>query len=489
MIHLSESVLNDLPTPIKRPTYDRSALKPGIVHIGLGNFQRAHQAWYLQQLFNLGLDHDWAVVGAGVRPYDAKQREKFLKQNCLSTLIELAPSGMSAEIVGSMIDYVPVEDGNTALIRRMADKATRIVTLTVTEGGYYIDPSTGEFDASHPDIRHDIAQIERPRTAFGAIVAALKIRRFQGIGPLTCQSCDNLQGNGTVLRRTVVSLARSIEPDLAEWIEKNCSFPCSMVDCIVPATGPDELDLVRNFGIDDAVPVTHENFRQWVIEDDFCAGRPDWSQVGVTFSNRVQDYETMKIRMLNAGHQIVAIPGEILSVESVSDCISDSLIQAFFRKVQRDEIMPQMKPVPDITPENYLELLVQRFTNPALSDTTRRVCFDGSSRHAGFILPIIRDGLKSGTSVNGLALVEALWARMCEGTREDGSIIEPNDPFWNDLQYTARIARHHPRAWLEQSRVYGDLVNAEDFAEKFERWLSEIWSNGSKSAVKAYTAI
>ncbi len=488
-MHLSESVLNDLPTLIKRPAYDRSSLKPGIVHIGLGNFQRAHQAWYLQQLFNLGLDHDWAVVGAGVRPYDAKQREKFLKQDCLSTLIELAPSGRSAEIVGSMVDYVPVEDGNTTLIRRMADKATRIVTLTVTEGGYYINPSTGEFDASHPDIRYDIAHIESPRTAFGAIVAALKVRRLQGSGPFTCQSCDNLQGNGKVMHRTIISLASNIDPDLAEWIDTNCAFPCSMVDCIVPATGPDELALVREFGIDDAVPVTHENFRQWVIEDNFCAGRPDWSQVGVTFSDRVQDYETMKIRMLNAGHQIVAIPGEILSIETVSDCISDTLMETFFRKVQSDEIMPHIKPVPDITPENYLELLVQRFSNPALEDTTRRVCFDGSSRHAGFILPIIRNGLSSGTSVEGLALVEALWARMCEGIREDGSIIEPNDPFWNELQYTARLARHEPRVWLEQSRVYGDLADAEDFARKFEYWLTEIWSNGCESALKTYTSV
>ncbi len=489
MIHLSESVLNDLPTPIKRPKYDRSTLKPGIVHIGLGNFQRAHQAWYLQQLFNLGQDHDWAVVGAGVRPYDTQQREKFLKQDCLSTLIELAPSGISAEIVGSMVDYVPVEDGNTTLIRRMADKATRIVTLTVTEGGYYINPSTGEFDASHPDIRHDIANIERPRTAFGAIVAALKIRRTQGITPFTCQSCDNLQGNGTILHRTIISLASRIEPGLAEWIDTNGAFPCSMVDCIVPATGPEELALVRKIGIDDAVPVTHENFRQWVIEDDFCAGRPDWSQVGVTFSDRVQDYETMKIRMLNAGHQIIAIPGEILSIETVSDCISDPLMQAFFRKVQSDEIMPHIKPVPDITPENYLELLVQRFANPALGDTTRRVCFDGTSRHAGFILPIVRNGLISGTSVEGLALVEAFWARMCEGIREDGSIIEPNDPFWNKLQYTARLARNHPRAWLEQSGVYGDLADAEGFVRKFENWLSEIWSNGCESALRTYTSV
>ena len=487
MIRLSDSVLSSLPESIKRPTYDRSALTPGIVHIGLGNFQRAHQAWYLQQLFELGLDHDWAVVGAGVRPYDAIQREKFLKQDCLSTLIELAPSGMSAEVIGSMIDYLPVDDDNTALIRCMADQATRIVALTVTEGGYYINPSTGEFDASHPDIRHDIANMERPRTAFGAIVAALNLRRNQGFGPFTCQSCDNLQSNGKVLRSTVVSLAAEFDPGLAEWIDRNCTFPCSMVDCIVPATGPDELALIRNFGIEDAVPVTHENYRQWIIEDDFCAGRPDWNRVGVTFSDRIQDYETMKIRMLNAGHQIVAIPGEILSIETVSECVTNPLIQVFFKKVQRDEIMPHVKAVPDITPENYLEMLVQRFSNPALGDTTRRVCFDGSSRHAGFILPIIRNGLNSGTSVDGLALVEALWARMCEGTREDGSTIEPNDPYWNELQTTARLARRHPRTWLEQNRMYSDLLDAADFAKRFEHWLIEIWLNGCESALKSYS--
>ena len=486
MIPLSNTALNVLPESVKGPTYDRSFLKPGIVHIGLGNFQRAHQAWYLQQLFNLGLDHDWAVIGAGVRPFDEIQRQKLLNQNCLSTLIELAPSGMSAEVVGSIIDYVPVEHGNAALIHRMAAKETRIVTLTVTEGGYYIDPATRDFDASHSDIRHDAVNANRPRTAFGAIVAALKIRRDRGFGPFTCQSCDNIQSNGTVLRKTVVSLARESDPDLAEWIDLNCTFPCSMVDCIVPATGPKELALIRNFGIDDAVPVTHENFRQWVIEDDFCAGRPDWGRVGIIFSDRVQDYETMKIRMLNAGHQIVANPGEILAIDTIAECMTHPLIQAFFRKVQREEIMPHVKPVPDMTPEEYLELLVRRFSNPALGDTTRRVCYDGSSRHAGFVLPIVRNGINSGTSVEGLALVEALWARMCEGTREDGSKIEPNDPIWNELQSVAQLARHQPLVWLEQSRIYGDLVDAADFVKKFEYWLDEIWSFGCESALNAY---
>ena len=488
MIRISDATLNELSETIARPTYDRATLTPGIVHIGLGNFHRAHQAWYLHRLLELGLDHDWAIIGAGVRANDAAQRAKLLAQDCLSTLIELDPSGTSAEVVGAMIDYVPVEEGNAALIRRMTDPAIRIVALTVTEGGYYVDPATKGLDAAHPDIRHDAAHPDRPRTAFGAMVAALKRRRDRGIGPFTGQSCDNLQGNGAVLRRTVVSLALASDPDLAEWIDASCTFPNSMVDCITPATGPAELALAREFGIDDAVPVTHERFRQWVIEDDFCAGRPGWDRVGATFSDRVHDYEAMKIRILNAGHQIVANPGEILSVETISDCMAQPLIHAFFRKVQQEEIVPHVKPVPDLAPEDYVELVGRRFSNPAIVDTTRRVSFDGSARHTGFILPILRDGLGNGAPVEGLALVEALWARMCEGRREDGTEIEPNDPFWDTLRSAAKAARERPRVWLEQRRFYGDLAEAPRFADAFERWLDRIWSNGCEASLQAYTA-
>ena len=488
MIRLSDATLNDLPKTIARPTYDRASLTPGIVHVGLGNFHRAHQAWYLHRLFELGVDHDWAIIGAGVRPNDAAQREKLLRQDCLSTLIELDPSGTSAEVIGAMVDYVPVEDGNTALVRRMTDPAIRIVALTVTESGYYVDPATKGFDAAHPDIRHDAARPDRPRTAFGAMVAALRLRRDRGIGPFTGLSCDNLQGNGAVLRQTVISLARASDPDLAEWIDANCTFPNSMVDCITPATGPNELALARELGIDDAVPVTHESFRQWVIDDAFCAGRPAWDRVGATFSDRVHDYEAMKIRILNAGHQIVANPGEILSVETVSDCMAQPLIRALFRKVQHEEIVPHVKPVPDFAPKDYVDLVSRRFSNPAIVDTTRRVAFDGSSRHTGFVLPILRDGLATGAPVEGLALVEALWARMCEGTREDGTVIEPNDPCWDTLVATAKAARERPRAWLEQRRFYGDLVEAPRFADAFERWLDRIWSDGCQASLQAYAA-
>jgi len=485
-MRLSNDTLTQLPDDIRRPRYDRSALTPGIVHIGLGNFHRAHQAWYLHRLFDEGLNHDWAIIGAGVRPGDALQRERLLAQDCLNTLIELDPSGKSAEVTGAMIDFLPVEEGNAALIRQMADPAIRIVSLTVTEGGYYLDPTGGGFNATHPDILHDVANPGVPGTAFGAMVAALKLRRDNGIGPFTCQSCDNLQGNGHVLRQTVVGLARLSDPALADWIEAECTFPNSMVDCIVPATGPNELALVRTFGIDDQAPVTHENFRQWVIEDAFCAGRPDWDRVGAELTDDVHAFEAMKIRILNGGHQVIANAGEMLGVETISGCMDHPLIGALFRKVEDEEIAPHVGPVPGMTPANYVALIGRRFSNPSIVDTTRRVAFDGSSRHPGFVLPVIRDGLAAGTSVEGLALVEAIWARMCAGTRDDGSVIHPNDPYWDDLKGAALAGRDDPQAWLAQRHIYGDLADNPVFATAFGRWLGQIWTQGCAAALATY---
>ncbi|RYH04267.1 mannitol dehydrogenase family protein [Salipiger sp. IMCC34102] len=482
---LSDATLLDLPDDVLFPTYDRPGMTPGIVHIGLGNFHRAHQAWYLHRLMQAGEAHDWAIIGAGVRAPDAAQRERLLGQDCLYTLIELDPAGKSAEVVGSMIDFLPVEDGNGALISRMADPAIRIVSLTVTEGGYY-QTSDGGFDTDHPDIRHDVQNPDAPRTAFGAMVAALGRRRAAGHGPFTCQSCDNLQGNGDILRRAVVGLARLTDEELADWIEANATFPNAMVDCIVPATGPSELALVRDFGIEDDAPVTHENFRQWVIEDRFCAGRPEWERAGATITDDVHAYESMKLRCLNAGHQILANPGELLGLATIDDCMAHAGVHAFFRRVEEDEIVPHVSAVPGMTPQAYVDLIDTRFSNSQIRDTVRRVAFDGSSRHAGFVLPVVRDALKAGTPVEGLALAEALWARMCQGTREDGSTIAPNDPHWDTLQAAAVEARTRPGAWLQQGWIYGDLAKETRFAEAFHRWLTLIWAEGTDAALKAY---
>ncbi len=475
---------DDIPTP----NYTRADLTPGIVHIGLGNFHRAHQAWYLHELMQRGQARDWAIIGAGVRPYDAKMRERLLAQDCLTTLIELSPGSSRAEIVGPMIDYLPIEQGNGPLIAQMANPAIRIVALTVTEGGYYLDPVTGGLDAAHPDIAHDAAVPDAPVTAFGAMVAALRMRRDSGHGAFTGQSCDNLQGNGAILRQTVVGLARLSDPELADWIDANASFPNSMVDCIVPATGPDELALARSFGIDDAAPVTHENYRQWVIEDDFCAGRPRWEDVGATITSDVHSYEAMKIRILNAGHQVLANAGELLGCATIADCMADPDVRAFWRKAEVDGIAPYVAPVPGMTPAAYIGLIEGRFANPAIKDTTRRVAFDGSSRHTGFVLPIVREAIAVDASVEALALVEALWARMCFGTRADGSVIEPNDPAWDVLNEAAIAAKDDPQAWLAQTHLYGDLAENAAFSEAFGRWLSQIWQDGPRATLQGFVA-
>ncbi|MBP0481194.1 mannitol dehydrogenase family protein [Sagittula salina] len=484
---LSNATLADLPKGIARPTYDRASLTPGIVHIGLGNFHRAHQAWYLHRLMQQGRALDWAILGAGVRPYDAAMRDRLKAQDCLTTLIELDPKGQSAEVTGAMIDYIEIAEGNGPLIAAMGDQRIRIVALTVTEGGYFVTAS-GAFDTAHEDIAHDAAHPDTPRTAFGAIVAALKARRAAGTGPFTLQSCDNLQGNGAILRQTVTGLARLSDPELADWIDTHCSFPNSMVDCIVPATGAKEIELAQSLGIDDAAPVTHENFRQWVIEDAFCAGRPDWELAGATFTDAVHAFEAMKIRTLNAGHQVLANAGEVLSLPTIASCMMDADVAAFFAKVEAECIVPYVHAVPGMTPQAYADLIARRFSNPMIHDTVRRVAFDGSSRHPGFVLPILRDALAAGGPIDGLALVEALWARMCIGLREDGTRIDPNDPIWPMLSEAAMAAKTDPQAWLAQAQIYGTLGQNAAFAEAFARWLDALWQNGTRATLRAYLA-
>jgi mannitol 2-dehydrogenase len=488
LMKLNLENIDNLPSNVRVPSYKRADLSAGIVHIGLGNFHRAHQAWYLHRLMDQGDAFDWAIVGAGVRSPDIAQREKLLAQDCLTTLIELDPSGKSVEVIGTMIDYIPIEADNAPLIAMMAMPNIRIVAMTVTEGGYYVSSSDGGLDVSHPDIVYDAANPSCPRTAFGAIIQALKLRRAVSGKPFTCQSCDNLQGNGDILRQTVIGLAMLSDPELAAWIDGHVTFPNSMVDCIVPATGPNELELAKSFGIEDAAPVTHENFRQWVIEDKFCNGRPDWDKAGATFTDDVHTYEAMKLRLLNAGHQVIATPAELLSVETIAESMAHPLISSLFRKIEIDEIVPHVMNVPNITPAEYVDLIETRFANPEIRDTTRRVAFDGSSRHAGFLHPIIRDALAANAPIDGLMLIEAMWARMCAGTREDGSIIQANDPAWDALSKAALRSKSDPMVWLGQNQFYGDLGQDARVADCFERWLNLIWNEGTEMALNEYLA-
>ena len=469
--------------PVMMPAYDRSKLKPGIVHIGLGNFHRAHMAVYLDDLFALGESHDWAILGAGVRAPDAAMRDALKAQDCLSTVIELDPQGRRARRVGAMVDFLPVQPDNAALIAAMADPAIRIVSLTVTEGGYFIDPATGQFDPKAPEIMADAANPARPATAFGAILAALKARRAAGVQPFTVMSCDNLPGNGYVTQSAVVGLARLSDPALADWVAANVAFPNGMVDRITPATGPRERAMAAEFGLADPVPVTCEPFRQWVVEDNFPSGRPALEKVGVTFTPHVHAYEMMKIRILNGGHATIAYPGGLMDIEFVHEAMANPLISAFLDKVEGEEIIPYVPPVPDTDLATYYALIRERFSNPEVMDTERRLCLDGSNRQPKFIVPSIRDALAAGGKVEGLALVSALWCRYCYGVTEGGNEIAPNDPNWDRLVPLARAAKDDPSAWLSMREVYGDTGTDPRFADAFARNLRDLWQRGTAAVL------
>ncbi len=483
---LSNATLSQLPATIARPGYDRSAQRPGIVHIGCGNFHRAHMAVYLDDLMNTGEGLDWSILGAGVRAGDAAMRQTLAAQDWMSSVIELAPGDHSARVIGAMCGFVPVQPGNAALIAAMSDPSIRIVSLTVTEGGYYIDPKTGTFSPDHPDIQRDAANPAAPDTAFGAIVAALAARRAAGVPAFTVMCCDNVPHNGHVTRDAVVGLCRLSNPELADWIAATVAFPNSMVDRITPATGPRERALAASLGLDDAAPVTCERFRQWVMEDTFPTGRPALEKVGVTFTPHVDRFETMKIRILNGGHAIIAYPGGLADIEYVHEAMADPQIRAFLDRILTDEVLPIVPDVPGVALPDYKALILDRFSNPEVADTIRRLCLDGSNRQPKFIIPSIRDGLAAGRDVTGLILLSALWCRYCHGTTDSGAEIAPNDPNWDMLQARAIAAKADPAQWLSMAEVYGDVGKDPRVIAGFTAALNDIWARGSRAVIADY---
>lgn len=470
------------------PQYERAALSAGIVHFGVGNFHRAHQAVYLDTLFNRGLDHDWALVGAGVRPNDEDMRTKLAGQDFLTTVVEQEAERSAARVTGSMIEFLPVGD-LAAISERLADPAIRIVSLTVTEGGYYIDPASQRFDPSHPEIVADSVNPKAPRTVFGLILLGLQLRRGRGIAPFTVMSCDNIPGNGHVTRNAVAGLAELIDHELAAWVREAVAFPNSMVDRITPATGQRERDaLAREFGIIDAWPVFCEEFRQWVLEDHFPAGRPALEKVGVQFVPDVAPFEHMKIRILNGGHATIAYPAGLLDIHFAHEAMAHPLIRAFLEKVEREEIIPVVPPVPDTDLGDYYRLIEQRFSNPRIADTIQRLCLDGSNRQPKFILPSAADRVKAGQSVTGLALVSALWARYCYGESDSGKAIPPNDPNWERVTALAREARERPEAWLTMTDIFGTLSTNPTYVAAFTTALRSLWQQGTVATLQDYLA-
>jgi mannitol 2-dehydrogenase len=483
---LSRNALKDLADAVSVPAYDPVDVSAGILHFGVGNFHRAHQAVYLDDLFNLGMDHDWGIVGAGIRDADMHMCRTLSGQDWLTTVVEQEAKSSNVRVTASLVGFIP--PGNiVALIDTLADPRIRIVSLTVTEGGYYISPSQQGFDAGHPDIVRDAAQPNAPATVFGLILAGLRRRRELGYPPFTVMSCDNIPGNGRAARRILVGLARLCDPEFARWVDANVAFPSSMVDRITPVTTVRERAIAEaHFGIVDGWPVFCEQFRQWIVEDHFPAGRPQLERVGVQFVDDVAPFELMKVRILNGGHAAIAYPAALMGIKFVHEAMRNDLVQAFLGKLEGDEIIPTLPAVPGADLGAYFSSVASRFGNPKIEDTIERLCHDGSNRQPKFILATVADRLAVGADVRGLALVGAMWARYCYGETEDGTAISPNDPNWDRLMTQARLARRDPGAWLEMTDIFGSLGRHPVYVRDFTDALISLWEQGTAETLKRY---
>lgn len=485
-VALSAATLADVDAArVAVPRYDRSTLKTGIVHFGVGGFHRAHQAMYLDTLLGEGAASDWAICGVGLLPNDARMAAVMAEQDCLYTLIEKDPDGStSARIIGSITEYLFAPDDPGAVLDRLTDPNVRVVTMTVTESGYNVHRVSGDFEPDAPGIADDVAHPDRPATVFGFVAEALSRRRADGIEPFTVVSCDNLPGNATVCRRAIVGFARLRDPDLADWIEAHVSFPHSMVDRITPGTADDDRRLARErFGVADEWPVVCEPFTQWVLEDSFPGGRPALERAGVQLVPDVEPYELMKLRLLNASHQALGYAGYLAGYRYVHEAMDDPAFVALLRDYMRDEAVPSLQPVPGIDLDGYVDELIQRFGNPAIRDTLARLCVDSSERMPKFLLPVVRYQLAHGGPIERGVTVLACWARYCDAVDENGDAIEIVDPARDTLVAAAAGREGDPLSFVRNTDIFGDLADDERFARTYLSALESVYERGARATL------
>ncbi len=487
-VALSTETLAALSGRVAVPSYDRSLIRAGIVHFGVGGFHRAHQAMYLDRLMNAGLARDWGICGVGVLEADRGMKRVLDAQDCLYTLVEKHANGeYAARVVGSIVEYLFAPDDPDAVIARLADPAIRMVSLTITEGGYSIDDITGRFDPTTADVARDLERRAPPQSVFGLITAGLERRRVTGQAPFAIVSCDNLQGNGELTRRMFSEFAHFLNPELADWIESEVDFPSSMVDRITPATtDQDRASVAQQFGIVDAWPVVCEPFTQWVLEDSFASERPPLETAGVQVVDDVAPYELMKLRLLNASHQGLCYFGRLCDFTYVHEAAQDPLFQRFLRGYMDDEATPTLAPVPGVDLDLYKETLLERFANPEIRDTIARLCAESSDRIPKWLVPVIREQVARSGAISRSAAIVASWARYAEGVDEHGAPIEIVDRRREEIM--ALAAADDPLTFIESRDLFGDLAESERFKDAYLEGLRSLHERGARATLAAFMA-
>lgn len=486
----ADDVFSQATAEVSRPDYDRSQVTTGIAHIGVGGFHRAHQALAVDRLLRRGEAGEWGICGIGLMPGDRRMQQVLAAQDGRYTLVEKAPDGTwTARVIGSIVDYLFAPDDPEAVLERLADPATRIVSLTVTEGGYNFSPVTGAFDLGNPAVAADLSQQAPPATTFGLVVEALRRRRDRGTGPFTVMSCDNIPGNGEVAKRAFTSYARALDDGLADWIEQQVTFPNAMVDRITPVTTEADIaQISERFGVRDAWPVVAEPFFQWVLEDAFVAGRPPWDEAGVQLVDDVEPYELMKLRLLNAGHQGLAYFAHLMGYRYAHEAAQDPTFAGYLLRYMRREGIPTLPDVPGIDLTAYTDSLIERFGNAEVRDTVARLAAESSDRIPKWLVPVIQANLATGGEVEVSAAIVASWARYAEGVDEEGEPIEVVDRLAEERTAAAGRWSEDPLAFVRDPDLFGDLVEQPRFVEAYLAAADSLHRQGAAATVAALAA-
>jgi fructuronate reductase len=483
---LDYATLSSVPASFARPAFDPRSIGIGIVHLGIGAFHRAHQAMYTDDAIAQA-GGDWGICGVSLRSADV--RDRLAPQQGLYTSIEKSPEGIRRRVVGSVREVLFHGDSHEDVMRRLAAPQTRVVSLTVTEKGYCHEPATGRLNPNHPDIEHDLAHPDAPRSVPGLLAAAFEARRRSHGEPLTVVCCDNLPQNGALVAGVVASFANLRDPSLADWIGREIAFPSTMIDRIVPATRAG--DIAENdaaLGLADAAPVVHEPFAQWVIEDRFAGPRPAWELAGATLVHEVEPYESMKLRLLNASHSAFAYLGFLAGHEFIYQVAAQPDFAAWMHTFMQDEVSPALVKPHGIDLAQYREALVRRFANPALPHRTQQIAMDGSQKLPQRILATIRDNLAANRPVRLATLAVAGWMRYVYGEDEQGRPIAVSDPLAPQFASLAAQHRGNPHAFA--NALFGlravfdeDLHNEPRFTEPATRWLTRLFEHGAAATV------
>ena len=483
MPRLSTRTLGDLPAGTATPAYDRSSLVTGIVHVGVGAFHRAHQAMYVDRLLQAGAAQEWAICGVGLLPGDARTRDALREQDGLYTLtLKHTDGSVERRVIGAISEYLYAPDDPEAVVAKLAAPTTRILSLTITEGGYNLDPATGEFDLADAAVTADLARTGGWTTVFGLVVEALARRRERGVPPFTVMCCDNIENNGEVAKESFCAFADARDPDLGAWVRETVRFPSSMVDRITPATAAADLAEVADAtGLTDEATVVAEPFTQWVLEDDFTLGRPAFEDVGVQVVHDVRPYELMKLRLLNASHQALCYFAYLSGYRYVHDAALDPAIAQLLAQYMEREGTPTLEPVPGVDLAEYRTTLIQRFSNPALGDTVARLCAYSSDRIPKWLLPVVRENLAAGGEVERSAAVVASWARYAEGVDEDGRPIDIVDQLADTLNALAQ--NNDTDDFITNRALFGDLAEDDRFRTAYRWTLNSLHTRGARATL------